>query len=144
MWKSQKGFCSILEKVLLKNVFLCTLFASKYLWHDCDLCGYRLSIPWRILRTGNGGKPKRLAISRALFLPEAEEDTNAATRSKRYFIRHGRPYLTWSSSISVFSNRWTSFMIPVTVKGNIHIYLNSEFLQSIVHKFLIHVKQLLQ
>ncbi|GFU98871.1 uncharacterized protein TNCV_3381171 [Trichonephila clavipes] len=72
MLKTQVGSCSILEKAHFANASLCAVFAGKSSWHDCNLYGYSWRIRRRILRTDDGGKPNRLAASRALLAAVAE------------------------------------------------------------------------
>ncbi|GFV06877.1 hypothetical protein TNCV_2261781 [Trichonephila clavipes] len=62
----------------------------------------------RILRTDDGGKPNRLAASRALLIPEAASDAIAsistAIQGARASFKHGRPARARSSSFQFLQN----------------------------------------
>ncbi|GFX38277.1 hypothetical protein TNCV_3813231 [Trichonephila clavipes] len=86
--------CSILEKAHFANASLCAVSAGKSSWHDCNLYGYSWRIRRRILRTDDGGKPNRLAASRALLVPEAASNAIAsistAMQGTRASFKHGK------------------------------------------------------
>ncbi|GFV30887.1 uncharacterized protein TNCV_4013211 [Trichonephila clavipes] len=87
----------------------------------CNLYEYSLRIRRRILWTDDGGKPNRLAASRALLVPEAASDAIAsistAMQGARSSFKHGRPARARSSNFPVSSKRLTSFKRPA---GAIH------------------------
>ncbi|GFW32689.1 hypothetical protein TNCV_3679371 [Trichonephila clavipes] len=97
----------------------------------CGICWQkfmaRLQFVWvqrirqRILRTDDGGKPNRLAASRALLVPEAASDAIAsistAMQGARASFKHGRPARARSSNYPVSSKRLKSFKRPAGVKG---------------------------
>ncbi|GFV12397.1 hypothetical protein TNCV_3078551 [Trichonephila clavipes] len=79
MLKAHVGSCSILEKAHFANASLCAVSAGKSSWHDCNLYtdGGLDEEYW----TDDGGKPNRLAVSRALLVSEGRNrfhfDSNA-------------------------------------------------------------------
>ncbi|GFS70314.1 hypothetical protein TNCV_2012291 [Trichonephila clavipes] len=79
----------------------------------------------RILRTDDGGKPNRLAASRALLVPEAATDAIAsistAMQGARASFKHGHPARARSSNFLVSSKRLTSFKRPA---DEAHFWLN--------------------
>ncbi|GFU77914.1 hypothetical protein TNCV_521141 [Trichonephila clavipes] len=121
MLKIQVRSCFILEKALFANASLCAVSAGESSWQDYNLYGYSWRIRRRILRTDDGGKPNRLAASRALLVPEAASDAIAyistAMQSVRASFKHCRPARARSSNFPVSSKRLTSFKRPGGVKG---------------------------
>ncbi|GFV32564.1 hypothetical protein TNCV_1414491 [Trichonephila clavipes] len=119
--KTQVGSCSILEKAPFANASLDAVSAGKSSWHDCNLYGYSWRIRRRILWTDDGGKPNRLAASRALLVPEAASDAIAsistAMQGARASFKHGHPARARSSNLPVSSKRLTSIERPAGVKG---------------------------
>ncbi|GFY21070.1 hypothetical protein TNCV_3991141 [Trichonephila clavipes] len=73
--KTHVGSCSILEKAHFTNASSVRYLLAK--WY-----GYSWRIQRRILRTDDGGKPNRLAASRALLVPETASDTIASFRQQ--------------------------------------------------------------
>ncbi|GFY02839.1 hypothetical protein TNCV_3507191 [Trichonephila clavipes] len=75
----------------------------------------------RILRTDDGGKPNRLAASRALLVPQATSDAIAsistAMQGARSSFKPGRQARARSSNFPVSSKCLTSFKRPAGVKG---------------------------
>ncbi|GFX92306.1 hypothetical protein TNCV_1112331 [Trichonephila clavipes] len=121
MLKTQVGSCFILEKAYFANASLCAVSAGKSSWHDYNLYGYSWKIQRRILRTDDGGKPNRLAASRALLVPEAASDAFAsistAMQGARASFKHDSPARARSSYFPVSSKRLTSFKRSAGVKG---------------------------
>ncbi|GFS95243.1 hypothetical protein TNCV_2630731 [Trichonephila clavipes] len=121
MLKTHVGSCSILEKAHFANASLCVVSAGKSSWHDCNLYGYSWRSRRRILRTDDGGKPNRLAASRAQLVPEAASDATASIstvmQGARASFKHGRPACAQSSNFPVSSKRFKSFKRPAGVKG---------------------------
>lgn len=103
----QVGFCPILKNSHFPVASFCTVYAGKSTRHDSNLYGHRSRISGRIFRTLDGGNLKRLAASRTLLVTVADSDANAFLLFR---ILH-------DSRVSVSSNRWTSFMRLVALKG---------------------------
>ncbi|GFX47434.1 hypothetical protein TNCV_1734211 [Trichonephila clavipes] len=80
----------------------------------------------------DGGKPNRLAASRALLVPEAASDAIAsistAMQGARSSFKHGRP--ACASNFPVSSKRLTSFKKPAGVKGPFH---SSHFSELVIY-----------
>ncbi|GFX50896.1 hypothetical protein TNCV_2732471 [Trichonephila clavipes] len=119
--KNPGGILFHLEKAHFANTSLCVVSAGKSSWHDCNLYGYSWRIRRRILRTHDGGKPNRLAASRALLVPESVSDAIAsistAMQGARASFKPGRPARAQSSDFPVSSKRLTNFKRPAGVKG---------------------------
>ncbi|GFU36646.1 hypothetical protein TNCV_1906591 [Trichonephila clavipes] len=108
------------EDPLRKCFPLCGICWQKFMAR-LQFVWVQLRIRRRILRTDDGGKPNRLAASRALLVPEAASDAIAsistAMQGARAYFKHGRPARARSSNFPVSSKRLTSFKRPAGVKG---------------------------
>ncbi|GFX64735.1 hypothetical protein TNCV_4682101 [Trichonephila clavipes] len=108
------------EGPLRKFFPLCGICWQKFMAR-LQFYGYNWRIRRRILWTDDGGKPNRLAASRALLVPEAAADAIAsistAMHGARASFKHGHLARARSSNFPVSSKRLTSFKRPESVKG---------------------------